>query len=213
MLKENRKTLIITSIVTVLPILAGILFWNRLPEQMATHFGVNNEADGFSSRAFAVFGLPLFCLAMLWVCAWFTSKDPRKKNISPRIFSLVLWIIPAVSLICALIVYSYNLGMRTDISRLMELLMGVLFVVIGNFMPKTRHNYTIGIRVPWTLDNEENWNRTHRFAGRLWVAGGILLILLALAGLMKGDWFIVLVFAITMPPCAYSYWLHEKKGL
>ena len=63
MLKDNKKTLIITSILTILPILIGVFFWNRLPDVMATHFGANNEANGFTSKAFAVFGLPLILLA------------------------------------------------------------------------------------------------------------------------------------------------------
>ena len=65
MLKANRKTLVITSIVTILPMLIGIMCWNRLPDMMATHFGINNEANGFSSKAFAVFGIPAFLLAVL----------------------------------------------------------------------------------------------------------------------------------------------------
>ena len=85
MLKANRKTLIITSIVTILPMLIGIIYWNRLPDVMATHFGFNNEANGFSSKAFAVFGLPVILLAVLLVGAFITSHDPKKQNISAKI--------------------------------------------------------------------------------------------------------------------------------
>lgn len=90
MLKRAWKTLLITSIVTLLPIPVGLVLWDRLPDVMATHFGTNNEANGFSSKPFAVFFIPLFCLAMLWICAVITANDPRKKNISPKIFRLVL---------------------------------------------------------------------------------------------------------------------------
>ena len=110
MLKRAWKTLLITSIVTLLPIPVGLILWKRLPDVMATHFGMNNEANGFSSKPFAVFFIPLFCLAMLWICAVVTANDPRKQNISPKIFNLVLWIIPVVSLICGTAVYTYNLG-------------------------------------------------------------------------------------------------------
>ena len=157
MLKRAWKTLLITSIVTLLPIPVGLVLWDRLPDVMATHFGTNNEANGFSSKPFAVFFIPLFCLAMLWICAVITANDPRKKNISPKIFRLALWIIPVVSLICGVAIYTYNLGHPLDISSFMMILMGILFILIGNYMPKTRQNYTIGIKVPWALDNEENW--------------------------------------------------------
>ena len=161
MMKANKKTLIITSIVTILPVLIGIICWNRLPEVMATHFGFNNEANGFSSKAFAVFGLPLILLAVLWVGAFVTAHDPKRQNISPKMFSLMLWIAPVISLVAATTIYPVNLGYELDIAFFSELLVGLMFIIIGNYLPKARQNYTIGIKIPWTLANEENWNRTH----------------------------------------------------
>lgn len=214
MIREHRRTLIITSIITLLPIIAGIILWNRLPDVMATSFGVDNKANGFSSKAFAVFGMPLFMLGMLWLVAFITSADPRRRNISGRIYDLILWIIPVVSIICSAFVYILNMGVGVDVSFFMQILVGILFIVLGNYMPKMRHNYTVGIRVPWTLDNEENWNRTHRLGGYLWVAGGIVLVLLALIRLPGAFLTMMLVMGIiTLVPCIYSYYLHVKKGL
>ena len=213
MLKENKRTLIITSILTILPVLIGLFLWNLLPNQMATHFGMNNEADGFSSKVFAVFGLPLFLLVMQWFCALIISRDPRKQNISPKMFTLVLWIMPFLSLFLAAIMYSYNLGYQMNISFISELLIGMLFIIIGNYMPKARQSYTIGIRIPWTLDNEENWNRTHRLAGYLWVAGGILMLIIAFTGILEFKWMLAILLALTLIPSVYSYLLHVKHGL
>ena len=213
MLKANKKTLILTSIVTVIPILIGIVFWNRLPDVMGTHFGMNNEADGFSSKAFAVFGLPLILLAVEWVGAFVTSRDPKKQNISPKMFLLVLWIVPVISLITAATIYPYNLGYPMDVPFVAELLLGMMFIILGNYLPKARQNYTIGIRLPWTLANEENWNRTHRLAGYLWVAGGILMVIAALTGIVKPQWMIAVFLVLALIPCVYSFSLHAKQGL
>ena len=213
MLKENKRTLIITSIVTILPILIGVFLWNRLPDVMATHFGINNEANGFSSKVFAVFGLPLLLLALEWFGALVTAHDPKKQNISPKMFSFVLWIIPAVSLFCAATIYPYNLGYQIDITFIAELLLGVIFIVVGNYLPKARQNYTIGIKIPWTLANEENWNRTHRLAGYLWVIGGILMVIAALTGIAKAKWMLAIFFILALVPFVYSYWLHVKRNL
>ena len=210
MLKANKKTLIIASIVTILPILIGLLVWDRLPDVMATHFGMDNEANGWSSKAFAVFGLPLFLLAMEWIAAVVTSQDPRRQNISPKMFTLVLWIIPMVSVVCGAAIYTYNLGMKVDISFFAMLFTGLLFIVIGNYLPKARQNYTIGIKIPWTLADEENWNRTHRAAGHLWVAGGILMVLAALTGFSSIRWFFVILTVMTIVPCVYSYWMYAR---
>ena len=212
MLKAHKKTLIMASIVTLLPILAGLIFWNRLPEVMATHFGTDNAANGFSSRAFAVFGIPLFCLALLWVGALVTSHDPRRQNISPRLFTLVLWIAPADSLVGAAAIYPYNLGYEMNITFFGDLLMGLMLVVVGNYLPKARRNYTVGIRIPWTLADEENWNRTHRLAGFLWVVCGILILILTLTGIAPAGWSFGLLLAAVLVPCIYSFWLHAGHG-
>ena len=213
MLKANRKTLIIASIVTVLPALIGILCWDRLPDVMATHFGINNEADGFSSKAFAVFGLPAVLLAILWLVAFVTSNDPKRQNISPKMFTLGLWIAPVLSLVIAATMYPVNLGYAVDIPFFAELLLGLLFIIVGNYLPKARQNYTIGIRIPWTLANEENWNRTHRLAGYLWMICGVLMILLCLTRLLPAPWTVGLLLIMVLVPCGYSYWLHARKGL
>ena len=213
MLKTNKKTLIIASIVTILPILIGVYFWDRLPDVMATHFGTNNQADGFSSKPVAVFGIPLLCLAVLWIGATVTANDPRKQNISPKMFSLGLWIAPVVSLIGAAIMCSVNLGYTADISFISGLFIGMLLIVVGNYAPKARQNYTIGIKLPWTLDNEENWNRTHRFAGYVWIVCGILIVVLTLFRVLPAGLMVALFAAAVLLPFGYSVWLHVGKGL
>lgn len=213
MLKANRKTLIITSIITILPMLIGVIYWDRLPDVMATHFGINNEANGFSSKVFAVFGIPVFLLALLWVGAFVTAHDPKRQNISPKMFSLMLWIAPVVSFVVAAAIYPINLGYELDITFFSELFIGLLFIIIGNYLPKARQNHTIGIRIPWTLANEENWNRTHRLGGYLWMICGILMVIICVTRFVPYKWLFVILLAAVFVPCIYSYWLHAKKGL
>ena len=213
MLKANRRTLIITSIVTILPILIGVVFWDRLPDVMATHFGTNNMANGFSSKAFAVFGIPLICLAVLWAGPLVITHDPRKRNITPKMFTLGLWIAPIISLVVAATMYPLNLGYPVNTTYVGELFVGMLLIIIGNYMPKARQNYTIGIRLPWTLANEENWNRTHRIAGYLWLISGILVVALTLCKVLNPGWMIVIIAVIVIVPFFYSFWLHVRKAL
>ena len=213
MLKANKRTLIVTSIVTILPILVGIILWKQLPDTMATHFGADNNPNGFSSKAFAVFGLPCFLLAVHWVCAVVTARDPRKQNISPKMYSLVLWFIPLISLIMTTVTYFYNLGWPVDIAFVCQLLVSAVLIVAGNYLPKARQNYTIGIKLPWTLANEENWNRTHRLAGFLWVAAGVLLAVLTFCRISHMGWLIAVFVLAVAIPFVYSYWLHARKSL
>ena len=92
-------------------------------------------------------------------------------------FGLALWLVPTVSLAGAATIYPYNLGYSVNIALVGQLVVGLLFIIIGNYLPKARQNYTLGIKIAWTLANEENWNRTHRLAGYLWMIGGLLLII------------------------------------
>ena len=93
MIKKNLKVLIITSIVILLPVLAGVILWNKLPEQMPSHWNAAGEIDGWSSKWFSVFGMPLMMLAFQWICALGTSADPKKSNHSDKVVQLVLWMI------------------------------------------------------------------------------------------------------------------------
>lgn len=90
MIKQNKLKLIITSIIILLPVVAGLLLWDRLPDSIATHWGADGIANGWSSKPFAVFGLPLFIFAMHWICVLISSVDPKKQNITSKPFSLVI---------------------------------------------------------------------------------------------------------------------------
>ncbi len=212
MLKENRRTLIITSIMTIIPAVIGVLLWDRLPDVMATHFGLNNQPDGFTAKAFAVFGIPAIMLALLWAGAFITAHDPKRQNISSKLFSLVLWIIPVISILMAAILYPYNLGYKMDMMFIMGIVLGLMFVITGNYMPKTRRNYTIGIKVPWTLADEDNWNRTHRLAGFIWTAGGLAILALTFIGIDDLAFIILPMTAVmAIIPVVYSFVIYLKK--
>ena len=97
MMKKNWKVLIVTSLMILLPILAGIILWNQLPERVPTHWNAAGEIDGWSSKGFAVFGLPLSLLGVQWLCVLGTLADPKKANHAEKILHLVFWIIPLLS--------------------------------------------------------------------------------------------------------------------
>ena len=210
MIKKNLKLLIITSVITLLPVLVGIILWDKLPVEIPVHFNAQGVADSYSGKGFAVFGLPAFMLAIHWFCTFITSLDPKSKNISKKSMELVLWIIPAISLLVSSVIYAYSLGKKFNVSTVMILFFGFFFIVIGNYLPKCKQNYSIGIKIPWTLNNQENWNYTHRLAGKTWVIGGILLISTAFFNLL---WLYLSVFAIMIIiPVAGSYLYHKKEN-
>ncbi len=209
MLKKYKGTIIFTSVIILLPVIAGLLLWDRLPAEIATHFDANNQPDGYSSKAFAVFGLPLIMLVLHLLCLSATNSDPKKQNISEKAVAVVLWIIPVISLIVMSMTYAYALGSKIKIGFIVILALGVIFILLGNYMPKTKQNYTFGLRIPWTLNDEENWTRTHRFAGRLTVLCGAVMCATAI---FENPWiFFSSVFVMAFAPIIYSYKLYRDK--
>ncbi len=209
---KNKKELLITTLLCLLPIAAGMMLYDSLPEQIATHFGLNGEADGWSGRAFTVFGLPAFMAVMNIVVQFALSADPKKQNMNQALRTFAVWMIPAMSIIVSALVLGNALGHPMHIEVIMPLLVGLVFIVIGNYLPKTKQSYTMGIRLPWTLASEENWNRTHRLAGFTWVVGGALTILFTLLRMWSIWLFAALMILLVLVPGAYSYLLY-KKGI
>ena len=210
MIKKNKGLLTLTSIVILVPILIGLLLWNKLPEQIPTHWDINGEVDGWSNKAVAVFAFPCMLLALHWLCMLATMMDPKRDAYTKKMLTRVLWICPVISLLLGSLIYTKVLGYDLSVNVIMPLLMGLMFIVFGNLMPKMRQSYTMGIKLPWTLENEENWNKTHRFAGKLWVLGGVA----AMATAFAGSFWILLGILILMVaiPTVYSYTLYRKQN-
>ncbi|MBQ8237270.1 MAG: SdpI family protein [Oscillospiraceae bacterium] len=210
MIKKNWKQLLLTSAVILLPVLAGLLLWDRLPATMNIHWGADGQPDGAAGKAFAVFAPSLCVLAVHWLCIIVTNKDMKSQP--PKAMALTLWICPALSLCMHSIMYTIALGLEVNMGMLLFMPMGILFAVMGNYMPKFRRNSTMGIKTTWALADDENWNATHRFGGRMWVAGGLLVCVLSC---LPWDWAVVLtfivIFVFAFAPMIYSWQFYRKK--
>lgn len=217
MLKANKGKLILSSIIIVLPILVGILLWHDLPDTLAIHWGTNNKPDGFSSKAVAVFLLPCILLALHWLCLIITHFDKKQQAQSKKVINIIFWIMPAISLLCGGIIYFAAFGTVSNMLRLLPILLGVMFLVIGNYLPKVKQNSTFGIKLSWTMRNEENWNKTHRLGGKVWFIGGLIILA---ASLLPAQWMLGVLFAtlavcVIIPTvCSYRLYLaHKKAGI
>lgn len=208
----NRKKMIfLTSLLIFIPMIVGLLLWNRLPEEIPVHFNSAGKPDNYNSKAFAVFFIPLFLWAMHLLAGFVTLADPKKQNISDKVFLLVLFIVPSAAIFGTLVMYTGALGLSLSINMLGNMFLGIVFLVVGNYMPKTRQNYTIGIKIPWALNDVGNWNKTHHFAGVVWIICGVVLIINAFLDII---WIVPASIAVAaLLPTAYSFllYLHETK--
>ena len=211
-IKINKKLVLFTSILILLPSLIGCVFWNQLPEEIPTHFNLLGQADGYNHKMSAIFGLPTLMLLMHWLLLFIMIKDPKSSTISSKIQLLIYWIIPFVSCLSMISIFGESLGYSMMSGLLAQIFMGVVMIVIGNYLPKTHRNYIIGIRLPWTLENDENWRKTHRLAGKIWVLGGLLLFLNSFVQLYVYWVFFLTLFFVVIIPSVYSYQLSKLES-
>jgi len=211
MIKNHKWKAIISSIVILLPILFGLAFWSKLPNNMVSHWGGDGVADGTAPKTFMVFGMPLILLALHWLCLVVTSLDKKSKGHSDKIVTLIYCLMPAASLVIHAIIYGVALEKEWDLGVLVPVLIGVMFLFIGNYLPKTTRNRTMGIKLRWTMGNDENWQKTHRLGGQLWFWGGLVILASALFSLQVAFpvMAVVIIASVTIPT-VYSYNLYRK---
>ena len=207
-MKKMNKGLIISTALFAIPLAIGAYFYSSLPQQMAIHFDASNTPDNFAPKVLAVFGLPLLLL-VVHLFSWFrVENDPKRANGSVAMKVLSKWAVPIISIIGQIVVISYSMDAAFDFGFYATLIVGVLIIFSGNYLPKSRQNYTIGIRLPWTLSDENNWNKTHQFAGIVWVVCGFILIgsaLLSIPYIIFG-----LIVVMILAPIFYSYAYYKK---
>lgn len=201
-------------IIIILASLAfGIYVYPQLPDKIPTHWNIHGEVDGWSGKAFGVYFFPLLNLILYPLMILLPRIDPRRQNYlhfsKPyKIIRIVLHIFLAAIYIVTLLV---ALGYPLRVDFIVRFSVSLLFLIIGNYMGKFKHNYFVGIKTPWTLANEEVWVKTHRFGAPLWVAAGLLGMALSF---FQQPWSSYLTFAsilvITIVPIIYSYLLYRK---
>ncbi len=205
-LKKNKGKIILSTIVTLVPMLAGLIIWNMLPDTLPIHWGPTGEIDGWTSKGFAVLGMPAIMVGLNFLCIIATGLDHKNKNQNRKVFDIVFWIAPVMALLLGAIVYLTALGVNVSAPNIMIAVLGILFVFIGNYIPKSKQNYTIGIKIIWTLESEANWLATHRFAGKVWLIGGIVLVLSAFVPAVALLWIAISVLVLMIAiPFVYSY--------
>lgn len=177
------KSLIITCIVCLLPVFLGIALWDNLPDTMAIHFNINNEPDNFASKGFVVFGLPILMILLQIFSCFVNDINAHKHGERKKFERATKWIIPIMTVILQIITLGYGLGWNIDIRKCVALIVGGIFLVIGNYLPKFDYikNYDI---------DTEKARKINRFIGFETVVMGVLSII-----------------SIFLPPISTVIWL------
>ena len=198
-------------------LIASAVVYQDLPERMPTHWNLSGEIDGWSPRLWGAFMMPVIIIFLWALMRWLPSIDPRARNYEKFGGAFEGMMIAVMLFILALHVITLRaaLGAPMAMERAIPVGIGLLFIVIGNLLPRARSNWFVGIRTPWTLSSDRVWEKTHRVGGRLFVLGGIVIALSTFLGpRMSNAVFIAAVVICSLGAVVYSYlaWRKEKSA-
>lgn len=210
MKSKFSKQAFLSTALCLLPIVLGIVLYEKLPEQIAVHFDSTGAPDNYLPKFITVFGLPVIFAVINMITHFRLNHDPRNDSASLRLKQAAKWALPVIAVIIMPITLFLSMGAPIPIGTIVASLVGTAIVICGNYLPKCKQNYTVGIKLPWTLHSQQNWNKTHRFAGFLFVICGLMMI--ANAFLSWPYVSILLLAAMVLMPPVYSYLLYKKQG-
>lgn len=211
MSKKLNITLILSCILCISPSILSIFFYKDLPELIPIHFKFNGEPDLYKSKFFVCFIFPIiFCFFNIFLNI-ILHKDSNKKHQNSTMLNIIKFIIPSICLISISTSILKSLGFNIKIELIFPTIISIIFILIGNYLPKCKQNYTIGIRLPWTLKDRDNWVKTHRFSGFLWVLSGIIMIIVTFLYKNILPYFMILLISFSLIlTMMYSFFIYKK---
>jgi len=212
-IKPNFKTEFIPILLILLSIIASFYFYDHFPEKVPTHWNYKGQIDGWSGKTFAAFFSPGLNLIMYLLFLAFPYLDPKKDRYAD--FARVYHVFKGLLITVMTVIYFYiglaGLGYELPVAVVIPAAIGVLFVVLGNYFGKIKPNWFMGIRTPWTLSNEEVWNKTHRLGGKLFMLMGFFMILgTILPPAIFWGFFIFGTVIVALIPAIYSFIIFKK---
>lgn len=193
----------------LLPFAFSMYIWDELPDQVPTHFNLQGEADDWGPKWVNAIMFPVIGLGTYLLLVFLPIIDPKKRIESRQKPIAAIRIITSMFMVFMYVfIMAESLGTELNFSIYIQVGIGMLFLVLGNYMHSIKQNYFIGVRTPWTLENEEVWKRTHRLTAKVWTAGAIITIIAPLIisnAVAYWSIFGVVITILVLVPIIYSY--------
>lgn len=202
--KIDWKILIITSLICLIPIIFGVILYDQLPEQMAVHFGVNNEPNSFAPKEFALFGIPLLMFILQVFCC-ISSDFMEEKKQNKKYITIYKWIIPIIEMVVYLTMLAYGAGIELDMRMIVCITLGIVFTLIGNYMPKTEPN-----KLQMNYIRADFWKKVKRPAGYFFVIIGLAFIISAFLNSIVSLILLGIIIVAAILISIYSIYLFYK---
>ncbi|MCK4520255.1 SdpI family protein [Candidatus Parcubacteria bacterium] len=208
-----RKTEIIALGIILISFLIGIYFYNRMPDMMASHWNARGEVNDYMSKFWALFLMPLMSLGLFLLFLVVPKIDPLKQNIEKfrKYFDTFIVLMLGFLFYIYLLTIFWNLGIRFSMIQLMIPAMAALFYYCGILVENAKRNWFIGIKTPWTLSNENVWNKTHKLGGKLFKSAGIIILLGIVLESYAPYFVLVPILFVSIYLVVYSYLEYQKE--
>ena len=190
----------------IAPIIFGVILYNQLPEQMAVHFGLNNEPNGFAPKEFALFGIPLLMTVLQIICC-ISSDCMEQKKQNKKYITMYKWIIPIIGMVCYLTMLAYGAGIELEMRIIVCITLGIIFMIVGNYMPKTEIN-----KLQMRYVREDFWEKIKRPAGYFFVIIGLAFIISAFLNSIVSFILMIILIICAVLTTIYSLYLFYKKS-
>lgn len=194
---------IITTLLCLCAVLPPVFVYGELPQQVPLHFGMDGKPDSFAPKIFAVFALPVIMAICQFVCCVCSNAREKEGTIPKEMNMVVRTIIPILCITVQTAITMYCLNRYTDIFLIVNCIVGVMFIAIGNYLPKCRRNSIVGIKIPPTLKSDHVWEKTHRLAGFVMVIGGFSSLIVGFIGLPILT--LVIFSIVVIVPVVYAF--------
>lgn len=205
-----NKTTLITTLLCLVPIAIGTALQNKLPSEIPINYGFNNEAGTLASKWIVIFLLPLI-LALVNLFVNLTLTEKNRQRIGERLSAVLIWLVPLLSVVVLMFLILKPLGLPLKAGSLVFSIISVIFIIIGNYIPKCRPNSYIGYRLSWIMNDDELWMKTHRFSGFVLVIAGFASLVASFFAIGKYVFLVCLVIIIFVP-LIYSLAIKKKAA-
>lgn len=207
------RTLIVSAVLFLIAVIAAVWLYPQLPAQVPTHWDLQGHVNGSMPRFWGA-AFPALMILALGILTWLLPRiSPRRFEIAPfaHVYGIVMLAIQGVMLVVGLSALLRGAGYALPLRSIAALSIGVLLMVLGNYMGKLRKNFFVGIRTPWTLASDAVWERTHRLGGWLFMLAGLVTVIGALVD--APAWLMpAVIAAAALIPCVYSYLVYRRLG-
>ena len=209
-MKENKKlftiTLLLSSAVCLLPIALGFLLWDKLPENIPQQYGWNDQVNWTLPKPWGFILCPSLLVIVNVIMQIATKLS--KKELNKKVEAILVWIIPVLSILLNSLIILKPAGLDIEVSQVVILIISIIFIIIGNYMPKVEANALIGIRAPWINKNPEVWAKTNRLGGILFVLTGIINLITCFTPAGK---YVFIATALLVSTITFVYSLYAAK--